>query len=614
MSIMLILFVLLSWYIGYLVLIRIVPRFPHLLLAAGSFLVGAACVIPIAYIFACIFSSINQPLLWSVGVTDILLVCVSIIYRRRLVMQISFPDVVILVFSFAVSYWLMFKTLHADASGLLFVGSNNIFDFSHMVGLVRSMSLGSNIPFMSPFQSDLLFFYHFFFNFYIAIWEYFGVPLVYAVNILSILSFSSLLVVIYSLPQVFGKNWRAGWIAVLLTLTHPTMTFFKYISEKGISSTALKELWNIPTYLYAGPFDGTAISIFMTLNNYVNQRHLAFGIALGLLLYAIVWYLLKNAKKISSRTSFFFGVLVGLLFYWNMVICGIIPLSIFFLFVLHRQIKKGLIFLFSVGVTCLISLVPFVTNGVASFLFVFRMLSGSASGGSIVTWSGWQFLWANFTILPFIAGIGYITFGKEKRIFIPFIVLFVFVCVLSTCHHRGFDQKLLSFSMVSMNILAGMGLLWIWERKSIVMKACTLVIFSILIVSGGVDLLAIKNEFAYPLISNENISVITWIKQNTAKNAVFISFSDIIDPVVLAGRKNYFGFFGNAGAIDRSFNVGRVYGGDINLARQLHISYILIPKWEKNDFPYIVDNKKLTTNSILVYEDVRYRIYSTVVK
>lgn len=614
MSLIFLFFIFLSWYVGYLLLIRIVPKFPNLLLIVGSFLVGTVCVIPVVYVLANILLFTGQPIMWSLVVIDVLLIIISIIYRRRLKIRLSYSDIVILAFSLTVSSWLMFKTFHGDVSGLLFVGSNNIFDFGHMIGLIRSISTGSNIPFMSPFQSGLPFFYHFFFMFYIALWEYFGVPLVFAMNIPSILSFSSLLVVIYCLPQVFGTTKRVGWIAVLLTLTHPTVTFFKYFSEKGINSTALKELWNIPTYPYAGPFDGSTISIFMTLNNYVNQRHLAFSIALGLFLYGIVWHVLRHTKKLSLNMVLVFGVLVGLTFYWNMVICGIVTLFIFFLFVMHKQIKHASLFLLSGGAICFISLSPYIASGIPSVLFVSRMVTGSASGGNIPAWSGWQFLWDNLTILPLIAGIGYVTFGKEKRAFLPFILLLIFVCILSVYRQRGFDQKLLSFSIIPINMLAGTGLVWMWERRSIVMKVLTLVAFFMLTASGAVDLLAIKNEFAFPLISTENAQVISWMKQNTPTASVFVSYADMIDPVVLAGRKNYFGFFGNAGAVDRSSNVRRIYAGDVELARSLHISYILVPKWEKSDFPYVVDNQKFIVNNLLLYEDEKYRIYSTVVK
>ncbi len=79
----------------------------------------------------------------------------------------------------------------------------------------------------------------------------------------------------------------------------------------------------------------------------------------------------------------------------------------------------------------------------------------------------------------------------------------------------------------------------------------------------------------------------------------------MVDPVVFAGRKNYFGFYGNIGWYDRSADVRKIYAGDTALAKSRGVSYILAPKWNKNDFPYAV---KLTAP--VAYEDARYIVFA----
>jgi len=215
----------------------------------------------------------------------------------------------------------------------------------------------------------------------------------------------------------------------------------------------------------------------------------------------------------------------------------------------------------------------------------------SAMTSGHATWSVWQYLWENLTLLPFVS--------------------YVLLCVFAGYQQRGFDQKFLSLFIIPINILAAIGLVWIWNRKSFIVKILSCVLFLVLTISGVVDLLAVKNEFAYPVISSENSSVISWIQQNTSKDAVFVSYSDMIDPVVLAGRRNYFGFFGNVGSIDRSSDVNNMYAGDKYLANNLGISYILVPKWNKSDFPYIVDQQKLRQLYPVAYEDEWFLIFDT---
>ena len=614
MFLILLLFLFCSWYVGYIMLVRINSKFPTAFLLPSSFLTGTAIAIPIVYLLSCVFSLTGQPLLWGTLGTIFLCLLVSLRYKYPVKVGMSFLDVVVLFFVFGVSYWLMSKTFHGDVSGFIYIGSNNVFDFSHLVGLIRSFSFGSNIPLMSPFQSGLQYFYHFLFSFYCALWEYFGASLVWAVNGPSILSFSSLLLVIYSLPELFfGKGKQIGLIAILLTLTHPTMTFWRYIMEQGISVEMLKGLWNIVSYPFAGPFDGSTISIFMTLNNYTNQRHLAFAIAFGLVLYAALWKMMEQAKKIQWYIPTIFGCVVGGLFYWNTFMCAIVTFSICMLFILNKKIKNAIIFSICAAFIISVSIIPYISILVSSPSFSQAMTSGS-SILNMVHWSIWSYMWENLSLLPFVGALGYIITKKGKRSFLSFIFLFVILIIFAAYHNQGFNQKLLSFSIIPINILAAIGIVWIWARKAVVAKIIAIVIFFVLTISGITDLLVVKNEFAFPLISKENISVISWINGNTPKNAVFVSYSDMIDPVAFAGRKNYFGFFGNVGWKDRSSEVKNIYAGDIYLANQLGISYILVPKWAKSDFPYVVDTKYFTEHRMMVYEDERYSIYSSMIK
>lgn len=141
-------------------------------------------------------------------------------------------------------------------------------------------------------------------------------------------------------------------------------------------------------------------------------------------------------------------------------------------------------------------------------------------------------------------------------------------------------------------------------------KLAAILLFGMLTISGIVDLMPIKNEFAFPLVNQQILPVISWIHTHTAKDVVFVSYADIIDPVVLAGRKNYFGYFGDLGYLDRSVQVRQIYAGDTMLARSSGISYVLVPKWQKNDFPYTINETELKNIYHPVYEDNNFIIFS----
>jgi hypothetical protein len=597
-----------TWFLG----------FPKLLRIVGAFLTGMGVGVPVTYAFSCVFAKTNDPILWGTASAIVLLVIVLSVCRgkapnsRKIAYLIG--DVALGAGTLVFSSWIMMKTFHGSAGGQLFVGSNTIFDSAYLVGLVRSMSWGGNIPFSSPYFAGAPLFYHFFFVFLVALLEHFGIPIVWAVNIPSILSFTSLLILIYYLPQLTGKQKPiVGWIAVLFTVTNSSLAFWQLVWEKGLSLGFILGLWRMPTYPFAGPFDGSVISIFVTLNNYVNQRHLAFAVAAGLFLYMVAVNCISS-NKITVKKSAVLGATVGLLFLWNMAIFILAAGLIGFLFVIHKNWKLLVAFLAGTAVLFVISMAPFAPFLYRAAVFVNTSFISNSYGTnrSLPAWNIGAYLWQNLGILPIIAGLGYLVIPRKIRVpFLPFVVLFALLCAFATVGKRGFDQKAFSFLIPGINALAAGAVYWLWMRRRSLAKAGAIIVIAVLTVSGFVDLMPIKNEFAYPLIDSQTAPVIAWIRATTAKNAIFVSYSDMIDPVVIGGRTNYFGFYGNIGWYDRSPVVRQVYRGDTKTAEANNISYILIPKWKKTDFPYVVDERTLRDVYPIVYEDNRVVIFGT---
>ncbi len=597
---------------GWVLVKKLFDGLPTLLSGIASWLLGTVIGVPAAYLFACLFSKTSEPILWGVVATTVVgagFVLSQKSKRLKPEKGVVYSDIAFVLFSIVFSTWMMMKTFHGGLNGVLYVGSNNVFDFSHALGIIRSFSYGNNIPFTSPFQAGLPFLYHFFFYFYVGIWEYLGVPIICAMNIPSILSMTALLVVIYYLPQIlFKQKPLAGWIAVLLSVTNSTLTFWHLLMQKGISPETIKSLWQLPTYPFAGPFDGSTISIFTTLNNYVNQRHLSFAIAFGLLICIFVDVTIMK-KQLTRGKMVFFGLVTGLLLYWNAFILGMTVVLIGGVLLVKKQWKHTGIFSVAVLIVVIVSSIP--------YLGVVRQLSPliGYGAGKEQTWTAIQYLWQNIGLLPIGIVVGWFAAPKQKRnIALLFITLFIIECAYAVIHQHGFDQKFYSFLILLVNCIAAIGIVWVWEKRQIFWKSIAVLGLSVLIISGVIDLIPIKNEFAYPLVDHTLFPVVTWIASHTEKSAVFVSYTDMIDPVVFAGRKNYFGFFGNVGLIDRTAEVGRVYAGDRDSMKRLDISYILVPRWEKNDFSYQVEEQKLSASTTLVYEDAMYRIYSSVVK
>lgn len=492
-------------FMGAFILRERMKTLPILFFATSSFLLGVTVGIPVTYVISYFFTWTGEPMRYAMivmllgcGLTGYALSKNNVkkpVTRNPQLNNKLLSDILLLLFSLTFSTWLMTKTFHSGSVGQLFTGSNNVFDFGHLLGLVRSLSWGSNIPFGSPFYAGLPFFYHFFFLFWVALVEYCGVPLVWALNVPSILSFSALLIVIYFFPRIVWKQGIiVGWLAVLLTVTHSTMTFWYLLWEKGLSLQLIKDIWQLPTYPYAGPFDGSVISIFTTLNNYVNQRHLAFSIATALFLYILFATAKGNAKRFSVKHVILVAIGAGLLWYWNMAVSVglsiLITLSLFF----QKQIRTTVLFVAAYCCCIFLLMLPYISVFSAQLRF-FQYVAQENIAFSSGTWNPFSYLWNNLGILPLVAALGVYALRKDWKRTMPFAVLFVLVCILAVYHHRGFDQKFLSFAIIGVNVLAAVGLGWLWG-KGWLAKFIVVISIGVLMVSGVVDLMAIKNEFA----------------------------------------------------------------------------------------------------------------------
>jgi hypothetical protein len=602
--------------LGNAIVKRWYKEYPFVFTLTASWFVGALVGIPLTYFCISLLSGLPQSIFWGTILSSI--VCFEgrhLFFKQDkkitpLQASISWMDLGIIIFSLGVSSWIMTKTFHGDAAGQLFVGSNNVFDFGIAVSFMRSVSWGDNIPFMSPFFAGFPLFYHYFFNIWTALWEFFGVPSVWAINLPSILSFSAMLVVVYYLPQLVLKQkpW-IGILTVLLTLTNSSLTFWHLVTKNGFSLPFLKDIWIMPTYPFAGPFDGSTISIFVTLNSFVNQRHLAFAIGAALVLF-IFAIRSMNKKLLSLSTPIVLGVLTGLLLGWNMVIYILLLFMITLIFVANKLWKHLLLYLVIAAGVGFLFFLP-IASYLYKALILLERLNARHGGQTIPSWHPVDYLWENTGILIFIAGLGLVTIQKAIRWkVLPFVSGFFLLCLLVLWGNRGFEQKTYSFFIIGMNMLAAIAIGWMWEKKKLYGKIVACIVVGILTVSGIVDLFPIKNEFAFPLVNRDTVPLISWIRDNTPRDAVFVSYSDIIDPVALAGRKNYYGYFGNVGTYDRSPVVQTVYEGKSAVARENNISFILVPKWEKNNFPYKIDMKILESSYTLKYEDDKYIVFA----
>ena len=180
------------------------------------------------------------------------------------------------------------------------------------------------------------------------------------------------------------------------------------------------------------------------------------------------------------------------------------------------------------------------------------------------------------------------------------------------------DQKFLNVFLVVTSFFAAAGIVYLGELHKKITRILYLGL-PLLFLSGIIDFMVIKNDYMFPVDLTTYGSIVSFINQNTPKNAVFLSYEDIFDPVTLAGRKNYYGFFkipasllteaDNARA-DRIRNVFEVEDSESlrYAVADTEVDYIILPPQDKKDFPYTINRPLLEKTFPVVLDDFNHLV------
>lgn len=588
---------------------------------------GLLVSLPLTYLIAIALRNTNDPLSLGAGVFS--LIGIVLFWFQRHEMHVTdlvrlckkqkgiWIDILAIFFSLGISTYIMTKTFGENASGSMYVARNGVFDFGHGLSIVRSMSWGQNIPYASPFVAGTEQLYHFMFHFWVAIWEHLGVSIAWAINIPSIVGFTLFLLSVYCIgTEFFGKK-SLGFLAPIFCVFQSTLMFISYFQKFGFG---LQTILRNPNYFFAGPFDGSIISLFTTLNVFVNQRQLGIGLAMFFVIYLLFLNEI-NQKRIPMVNILVFGFFVGLLTLWHIVLAIGLLLSLGCVLFLQKKWKQGIIIFISSLLVSSIFVFPWLPYVVRAVMAIVNGARGSAGitviGKNIPVWAT-EFIILNFGFALPVFVIGLFHSKKLISVFLPLFILTIGFFVISL--PAGIvDQKYFNILLVLVRLFTAAGLVAIWNWK-LLGKFVVIILFPLLILSGIIDFMVIKNDFQYPVADRKASPLIGWIIDNTSKDAVFVSYQDIFDPVTLSGRKNYFGFFKQPDVFlapadrMRPQRVKELYEAtESSTVRNVMIyapsvSYLVIPLWQKPDFDYHVDIPFFRKTFPVAYEDYTHLV------
>lgn len=565
-------------------------------------------------------------------------------------------DILVLLFSLSFSSFLFFKTIWFDAkTGQTLIAGKLWSDFGAHIPLIKSFSTGFNFPPQYPLFPGEPIRYHFLFDFQIAILEKLGLPLSFAINVPSILSFSALLLLIYSVTVLLFNKKLVGFLAVILTLFNSSFAFLSLpqkIPYTGNFLSWFSQIIHNRQFLAFGPYDQGIVTGFWNLNIYTNQRHFAFALAL----FFLIIYLFLTKAVTDKKILFLIGTVIGFLpiVHSGVFLIAILSLPLFFLLIRLENPKTSFLsYLSNLGYL----IIPLVLFSLPQLLYMQGTPSPLTEAGikfrpgylTFVNFNWLSFLkfWVlNLGLTLFLAPLGFLLAPKRSRFLFLFALLpFLVGNLFSFSPDMATNHKFFNFSVIILNIYTAYFVSSLLSlrgprfnrgtkqssslirlprpslRSGLAMTVGIVLLF-FLTLSGFLDFFPTINDTYFGLPDQRQKEDIAWIEQNTNSRAIFANSYWLYHPASLAGRRIVLGwpYFSWSAGYDTNFRdkmQRELYAANnmtrtCQLIRNLRVDYVTISTqikdestsfnlqfWQKN-FPLVYKNPQ---SGFFVFKD-----------
>ncbi len=469
------------------------------------------------------------------------------------------------LFFFVFSSWLMFHTFSYDEQARAIRIAFKLWsDFGAHIPMIRSFSLGSNLPTPGHIQPiEYAIFpgepirFHFLFDMGVGILEKMGLRIDWALNIPSIAGFTILLGTIYLLPLLLFGSVAAAVLSVIFFLFNGSFGFIRFFQTHPLSLQTPSDIWHakdFPAFAPWGPGDVTA---FWNLNIYTNQRHLSIAFA-WILLFMITLLLIERwPRRRQIPFALLWGISIGALPYFHQPALLILAVLMGWYFLAFPKLRLML------AITGLLSL---------GLILPQLLLTGHVDSAQASLYPGyiihneleklptfWQqiarfaaFWWQNFGLHSVLIPLGFFVLPRRARLlFFPLIPLFIIPNLFKFSVEISANHKFLNFVLVLGNMISAYTLVW-FVRHVRALKFPVLLqsfLFSLvgiflvfLTLSGVIDLFVIANDTKGTVADVNANEIAAWIAQNTPKDAIFLNSSYLYHPASIAGRRIFLGW------------------------------------------------------------------------
>src|SRR5436853_4126298 len=200
--------------------------------------------------------------------------------------------------------WMMFDSFN-NKDGKLQIGNREYSDFGPNTALIQSFAVGHNFPTEYPHFSGDRIRYHFLFYFQAGNLEFLGLNPAWSLNLLSITTLVSMLVIVMTLGEVVFNSRAVGRLGSLLFFFFGSLSYVPFLRGQGSVRAAIQAIKQRGDFLpsifpYRGETWGTWSQV-----TYLNQRHFAsaIGILLLVLTFLVIRYRMRPKKRAKTPPS-----------------------------------------------------------------------------------------------------------------------------------------------------------------------------------------------------------------------------------------------------------------------------------------------------------------------
>ena len=525
--------------------------------------------------------------------------------------------IIICALIIAISTFATFNS-YRIVDGKLKIGFASYADIALHTAMTSSFGNGGNIPTQYMYFPGDGVNWHFFFYFFAGILNYLGFSIDFAINIPSILSLLSVMMLLGTITQLLSKKKIAFAIAPILFLFRGGFDIFILISNLITKNIPIiRGILENNVWIFVRPRDDWGMWSF---NVYMLQRHLIIGIAALLIVFVIFLpYLIEminSIKKIKIKekikkiffskeawicTNYDKRIIIALLlvitlpyFHGSALIALLLVL---FGMAIFSKNKLGYLFIAIIAILASIIQTKIFSGG-ASNVVNLKFQTGFMMPGEPF-----------FEILKyilFILGLSsalsvlLVVISKNNRLlysvlFISFLLPLAFAFLFSITLFDMNHHKFIQVSIVLLNIFAAIIVAKLFENNGVEkgIKIFVGIEFLVLLTATGVsEWITMININENYVTMNTESSLVAWIKDNTEKEDVFLTPRWTGHEFFFAGRPTFHAwpFYAWANGHDTNTRekeyIYLLQGCDGN--KETFVEYC-----KEHNIKYLIDNKEM---------------------